>query len=300
MLQDCEDGLGKTSGHGCETCLSPTANLLRLFGVMGIVALVIIWFIRTTIKSALEGQSDLSAIGKIGFSFLQFNSMALQFDYEFPPMVETFLWLQEQPASVANGVMSIDCFVKDSPIVTMPSVYVKSLCYLVAPIAIGIICRVVFWKYARMKPTEHEVDHSTPRKMKRLATLSRIDLPDDSKARAYVTAWNHYITAFIITIFMIHPSIVQMTFAMFNCMELGANEDDWYLVEDMTVSCETSTHFMFQLLVAGPMILFYVLGLPLFVLWRLFRNRDELSKPFDQINPGMFSNNSRVAQSSSY
>ena len=32
-------------------------------------------------------KSDLSTIGKIGFSFLQFNSMALQFDYDFPDEV---------------------------------------------------------------------------------------------------------------------------------------------------------------------------------------------------------------------
>ena len=287
MYQDCQDGLGKTSGHGCETCLHPAVNFLRLLAVMGVVSAMIVLFIRATIKSAMKAKSDLSTIGKIGFSFLQFNSMALQFDYEFPPMVDMFLRIQEQPATIANGVMSVDCFVKDSSS-NMSSLYVKSICYLVAPIAIAIICGVVFWKYRKIQPSEHEVDHSVPRKVQQLATLSRMDLPEDSKARAYVNAWNHYITAFIVTIFIIHPSIVQITFAMFNCMELGANEDDWYLVEDMGVSCRTSTHLCFQLLVAGPMMIFYVMGLPLFVLWRLYQNRDELTKSFDQINSGMY------------
>ena len=292
MPQDCAEGLGKTSGHGCETCLPTAANALRLTGVMGCVSLMIILFIRATIKSALAAKSDLSTIGKIGFSFLQFNSMALQFDYEFPPMVETFLKIQEQPATIANGVMSVDCFVKDVPSMAISSVYVKSLCYLAAPFMIALVCRVAFCKYRFKKLTHHPVDkgpNRTPRKIQNLSTLSRMntkDLPHDSKARLYVTSWNHYITAFIITFFMIHPSIVQMTFAMFNCKKLGANDDDWYLIEDMNVSCRTSTYFVVLFTVAVPMMIFYVWGLPLFVLWRLYRNRDELTKKFDQIKPG--------------
>ena len=259
--------------------------------MLGIVSFIIIFFIHRTTKSALQQKSDLSAIGKIGFSFLQFNSMALQFDYEFPPMLEGFLKIQEQPATVANGVLSIDCFVKDSP-ASVSSLYVKSIIYLVAPIMVAVLCSVVCCKYKCMKRTKHDVDRSrlAARKMTNLARLSRMELPEDSKAKAYVNAWNSYITAFIITIFMIHPSIVQMTFALFNCMELGANEDDWYLVEDMSVSCRTSTHTYFQMFVGGPMMLFYVIGMPLFVLWRLWRNRDELRKPFSKIKPGMLSN----------
>ena len=259
--------------------------------VMGLVSVMIVFFIRATAKSALKAKSDLSTIGKIGFSFLQFNSLALQFDYEFPPMVETFLKIQQQPATIANGMMSVDCFVKDSPSTTMSSLYVKSICYLCAPIIIALVCRVVFCKYKCKAPTHHPVDQgpdSTPRKMRNLAALSRMTpekLPADSKARAYVDAWNLYITAVIITIFMIHPTIVQNTLTLFNCMQIGANEDDSYLVEDMTVSCGTSSHSMFQLFVAWPMLIFWVFGLPLFVLWRLYQNRDELTKPFDQIKP---------------
>merc|ERR1719295_565502 len=109
---------------------------------MGCVSLIIVYFIRATIKSAMKAKSDLSTIGKIGFSFLQFNAMALSFDYEFPPMVQTFLKIQQQPATIANGVMSVDCFVKDAPSVVIPSVYVKSVCYLISPFIILLVCSV--------------------------------------------------------------------------------------------------------------------------------------------------------------
>jgi len=285
MCTDCESNLGKEGSFGCQHCLSPGINALRLLGVFAVVVLVIVAFIRATIKSALKAKSDLSTIGKIGFSFIQFNSMALQFDYEFPPMVQWFLKVQEQPATVANGVMSIDCFVKNTDSLTLPSLYVKSLCYLMAPIFIGLMCRVVFCKYRMMKDTDFEVDHTTPRKMKSLASLSRMELPDDSKARAYVDAWNHYLTAFIIAIFMIHPSIVQMTFALLNCKQLGALDEDQYLIADMTAQCYDRTHMVFIAVVAAPMMVFYVFGAPIFVWWRLYMNRDELTKPFNEIKP---------------
>merc|ERR1711971_326681 len=91
LCTDCEDGYGKTGGHICEVCPPPAVNAVRSVGLMLMVMLIIVLFIRATIKSALKAKSDLSTIGKIGFSFIQFNSLALQFDYEFPDFVEVFL-----------------------------------------------------------------------------------------------------------------------------------------------------------------------------------------------------------------
>merc|ERR1719361_2155465 len=91
LCTDCEEGLGKKGGHTCETCLPPGINAMRLIGVFIIAIGMIILFIRMTIKSAEAVKSDISTIGKIFFSFIQFNSLALQFDFEFPPMVSGFL-----------------------------------------------------------------------------------------------------------------------------------------------------------------------------------------------------------------
>merc|ERR1719204_1338685 len=52
----------------------------------------------------------------------------------------------------------------------------------------------------------------------------------------------------------------------------------------MTVQCWDRTHMLFVFLVALPMGVFYVFGLPLYVLKRLYNNRDELTKPFERVN----------------
>jgi len=71
---------------------------------------------------------------------------------------------------------------------------------------------------------------------------------------------------------------------MFNCKKMGALDDDSYLVEDMSVQCAGKTYWFFTLCLAVPMGVCYVFGLPLYVLKRMYNNRDELTKEFDQIN----------------
>ena len=108
--------------------------------------------------------------------------MALQFEYKFPSFVETLLKAQEQPATVANGVLSVDCFVKSSSI-SVQSTYVKALCYLVLPLVVAIVCRVAFCKARCMQRSDEEVDrHFTPSRSQ-LAQLSRMEtVPQNSKA----------------------------------------------------------------------------------------------------------------------
>jgi len=284
LCTDCDVGYGKAGAHKCDKCPEPGLNALRLVGVAILIFLVIIVFIRMTIKAAEAVKSDLSTIGKIAFSFVQFNSLALQFDYEFPPAVDGFLTVQEVPGKVVDSMMSIDCFVKESDdSAGFPSIYIKSILYLVTPLIILVLCRVVFAKVWCVKETEFDKTTPLRRRNSSLNELTRMELPEDSKAKAYVEAWNHYITAVIISIFMIHPNITQMTADLLNCRKLGALDDDYYLIADMTAQCYNKRHWIFVLAVAVPMGVFTVFGLPLFVLYRLCRNKDELAKPFHKI-----------------
>jgi len=129
------------------------------------------------------------------------------------------------------------------------------------------------------------VDVEVVRRRSSLDTLIWRELPKESKALSYVNAWAQYITAVIITVFLVHPSIVQMTFALLNCKKLGALDDDYYLIEDMGVQCWKGTHFVFVVAIAIPMLIFYVFGMPLFVLYRLYKNKAELTKEFKDVNP---------------
>jgi hypothetical protein len=283
LCAECDTGLGATAGHLCETCKETSVNALRLLGVLGIAVVSTVFMIYSTITTAEAAKSDMSTILKIGMSFLQFNSLALQMPYQYPPIVDTFLAVQEKPATVANGILSVDCFVKDNPAITVAPLYVKSVAYLLLPFIVCLCCSATFIGYKCKRSTHHDVDNylANPqykRTRKNLKILSKVDLPPDSKAAIYVRAWNNYVTAVIITLFMVHPSIVTQTFAMLNCKTLGAGSDDNFLVEDMSQRCWTSKHVQWVLFVAVPMLIFYVFGMPLFVLYRLYKNRTELTK----------------------
>ena len=296
LCTQCEQGLGEGSGFGCNRCPPIGLNVMRMAGTTLAVTIIICAFIRQTIKSAEAPQSEFSTIGKIFFSYVQFNSIALQFDYSFPPIVDSMLEVQEAPAHIGDSLLSIDCFIQESPTLSQtPTLYLKAVCYLIIPWVIFLLARVVFCKYSCHKK-RHEIDpehicdlqaDTDPRwklSFKNLINLQNENLPPNSRAYMYVNAWNSYITAVIVAVFMIHPSIVQTTFAMFNCIKLGALDTDWYLLADMSAQCYSSTHFSWLFFVGAPMCIFYVFGMPLFVLYRLYLNREELRKPFDQIN----------------
>lgn len=72
LLKECEPGLGAKAGYLCETCPPTEQNVLRMLGVLVAVSVVIVVFIYQTIKAAEAEKSDLSTIGKIFFSYLQF------------------------------------------------------------------------------------------------------------------------------------------------------------------------------------------------------------------------------------
>ena len=44
-------------------------------------------------------------------------------------------------------------------------------------------------------------------------------------------------TATLVVMFFFQPALVSRTFRIFACVKLGAGESDWYLSEDLEVTC---------------------------------------------------------------
>lgn len=166
----------------------------------------------------------------------------------------------------------------------LPPYYLKSLLYGFVPLIIMLLCTLICCKFYTIKAKpEYECDQwklST----KVLRRLSTMELPQDSKSYHYLNAWNNYITAIMMSFFLIYPSIVEQTFGMMKCKPLGVCDNDSFLIADMSVRCWTKNHWSWVILLAIPMLLVYVIGGPLFVFYCLYLNREELNKPFDQVN----------------
>jgi hypothetical protein len=57
---------------------------------------------------------------------------------------------------------------------------------------------------------------------------------------------------------------------MFSCKQLGTNPDDLYLLPDLSQKCYTSDHQFWIVAVGLPLLLLYVLGVPLFAFYKLY------------------------------
>lgn len=348
LCADCGANHGSKPGHKCETCPDLKLNILRMFGVCFAVIILLVVFIRETIKGAESKKSEIGSVIKIGFSFMQFNALATKFNYNYPPYVNALLAVQEFPASISEGVLSTDCFAQGSlgfdrsssvfsfdpthqgcgknflvpmlntttyvddytnqtlvdgswieaviknvkkDLVGIPPHFLKALLYLFFPVFLIAMCSVIFCGYFQVKRKhkenpKYDIDRwfLDPSKKVRLKDLAKKNLPEDSISFAYLCAFDNFTTAVTMSFFLIYPSIVEMTFGLLYCKEIGVCDTDQYLVKDMSVECNTATHNSWVVMVGIPMLVGYIIGGPLLVLYLLYSSRSELLKPFDQVN----------------
>jgi hypothetical protein len=85
----------------------------------------------------------------------------------------------------------------------------------------------------------------------------------------------YIITAITVVMFMIHPNITKQFFMVFSCKSIGGIADPGasFLLGDLTEPCHSSQHLFFMFTLGIPMLLLWVLGIPLFAWVILFSNR---------------------------
>ncbi|TNV74992.1 hypothetical protein FGO68_gene289 [Halteria grandinella] len=83
------------------------------------------------------------------------------------------------------------------------------------------------------------------------------------------------ISTIIVILFLIHPSITQEMFAIFNCKEI---EGVSRLTQDLETACYQGQHKVVSFWVAIPSIIIYSVGIPLLGIITLFLNRHQLHR----------------------
>lgn len=81
---------------------------------------------------------------------------------------------------------------------------------------------------------------------------------------------NVAVTTYVI-IYLMYPSITNLTFSLFNCFRL--DDGISYLKRDFEVQCWEGNHARMALAIGLPFIAFWVIGYPVFIFVRLYRNR---------------------------
>ena len=78
----------------------------------------------------------------------------------------------------------------------------------------------------------------------------------------------------VVVIFLIYPSLITISFGLFNCYELDPGQ--MWLLKDLQIKCWGSDHRRWALIIGIPMLLFWVVGIPFTALLILIRRRHML------------------------
>jgi len=82
------------------------------------------------------------------------------------------------------------------------------------------------------------------------------------------------IVSIIVVIFLAHPTLTSNAFSMLNCYEIEAGEQ--WLQADLEIKCWNSTHTKWFFFVGLPMLIVWVVGMPVLALILMYTNRKRL------------------------
>jgi hypothetical protein len=161
---------------------------------------------------------------------------------------------QKAIAEIASNIISVDCTAQAagsaSELVSL--FYLKKLTYASVPVLAFITPFVMLrlWKFLASRYKWREISDEAFNSM--------------------------LITSVIVILFFMHPTLTQQSFLMLSCVKLGVDPTDYFLVEDMDERCWGAKHISWLLGLCLPMLLFYVVGIPVVACYILYLNRADL------------------------
>jgi hypothetical protein len=81
----------------------------------------------------------------------------------------------------------------------------------------------------------------------------------------------------IILIFMTLPAVTTITFAIYNCVDVFSDGNS-YLALDVNLQCWTGDHNFYAKNIGIPIIVIWIVGLPMIALFIMFRQRKQLAE----------------------
>ena len=231
----------RESANDCSECIEYSQNSWRLAGVSILVIVYFIILIWIDIRS--HGQQKLTSVYmRILTNYFQILTLAQSYDLSWDDNLKKFLEAISFIAKSSEILLSIDCFVRDNGIQTHP-VFIKMIIACTFPIiCMGVV--FIFWMLLKLFKPKSE-------------------------------AITNLVKSVIIIIFMSLPPITSITFAIYNCVDIF-NDGDSYLALDMDIQCWEDNHSYYAKSFGVPIVLIWVLGLPLMALVILFIKRKSL------------------------
>ena len=248
LCQSCKVGYSRNGDNNCTPCLDKDKNILMLSGLLLLAVCIVVILTVSNIKGAYKEQAITSIYFKILMTYLQIIMLTISFDLNWPSLVLDMFSAQSKVGGSSDQLFSIDCFIGS----TFNPYYAKLILLALLP-AICALFSLIFWLlWGKLR-------HSTHLKEKIIGSV-------------------------VVQLFFFQPSLVKYNFSMFDCMELAPGQS--YMTGDMSIQCWQSEHLAYSLGLVVPSIAIWCVGIPLILLWSLFRHRNKLGDIEEKLKYG--------------
>ena len=187
-------------------------------------------------------ESQLSVLLRILTNYLQLITVSTSFSSSYPRTLVSLLLPIKRLGGSTNSFLSIDCFFTKYE-VTGPfdsnAIFKLFLLMLLPLILFGLIAMI--WLIVFL------IKRSWVKNMTR-----------------------NLIISFITIVFLLHPKLTEQSINVFKCIEI----DDGVAVAkiDTNIGCYSSTHLKWCFMIAAPILIVWVIALPIFSLVTLAKN----------------------------
>lgn len=240
----CADGYGPLGGE-CLACPVDGLNSFIVFLLISVSAILFYFLVRATTR--LEQKGDLAGVTiKVTFSYLQLlyyiGKTAANWNGQSSQFFAAII-----PVTMSSSFISIHCSTKYGFYNTIAMMMVLPL---VVVCGMAVIMTASYF-FKRMTQERNLIILETRQDFERYC---------------------------LVILVIVHPTISQDLIRSFRCQDVSGTGTS-YLVDDMSVDCSTGAYQRYRI-VASMYMVFYVLGLLLYILYKMMKN-DALVKMAD-------------------
>ena len=230
----------KVSDTTCQKCPNPALNAIRVVGMIILIFLFITWIIIVNIRKTKESQ--MSILLRILTNYLQLISWTMSFNIKYPSSLIQLLSPFKDIGSSSEVFLSFDWFVTDFELKgpfgsnRMFKIFLTAFLPLILLIIFAVIWMI-------------------------LKLIRKTIVPNLQR---------NIIISFISIVFLLHPRLVQNSFTVFECVKIDS--DDNRTIVNIEIIWFSSSHIKWMIAIALPILIVWVISMPLIALILLFKN----------------------------
>eukprot|EP00347_Sterkiella_histriomuscorum_P014799 403359479 len=238
----------RSNKHECLKCSSnQTLNILRLVGIG--LCLILALSVLILLNLRRRGTNYLAVLTRMLTNYMQIISFAASFNLGWPESLKRLYDSISIVSQSADAAFSLDCFFDNAGVNGVsggtPTFFIKALILLVLPV-FALLIIFAFWGLFNL--------------------FRKLDKASFTR---------NTIVSIIVVIFLAHPTLTSNAFSMMNCYEIESGEQ--WLQADLEIKCWNDTHTRWFMIVGLPMLIVWVIGMPVFALLLMFFNREKLA-----------------------